>query len=236
MMDEALEVHRRSCCAARGQPRERLVQAARAAADAARISGPASRSRWPPGLADRRARGRAARRAACSRSAPPPTAASTRWPPTGRRRRRLGGERRPWTATPGAWSGRCTSPRPRSRRWPTSASAWRSGSSTSARSPTCRWRRTRRTDVRSTRSTPRPGGHRHARRRHRPDRAAPGQSGGFGCFLFMAHNWADTAATRHSYELLRPLRGAAVPGLGAHDHGQPGLGGREPPGVHRRRG
>ncbi|MGH6955724.1 MAG: LLM class flavin-dependent oxidoreductase, partial [Caulobacteraceae bacterium] len=27
------------------------------------------------------------------------------------------------------------------------------------------------------------------------------QSGGFGCFLFMAHNWADWAATRHSYEL-----------------------------------
>ena len=27
------------------------------------------------------------------------------------------------------------------------------------------------------------------------------QSGGFGCFLFMAHNWANTAATRHSYEL-----------------------------------
>jgi limonene 1,2-monooxygenase len=27
------------------------------------------------------------------------------------------------------------------------------------------------------------------------------QSGGFGCFLFMAHNWADWAATKHSYEL-----------------------------------
>ena len=27
------------------------------------------------------------------------------------------------------------------------------------------------------------------------------QSGGFGCFLFMAHNWANTEATRHSYEL-----------------------------------
>jgi limonene 1,2-monooxygenase len=27
------------------------------------------------------------------------------------------------------------------------------------------------------------------------------QSGGFGTFLLMAHEWADTAATRHSYEL-----------------------------------
>jgi limonene 1,2-monooxygenase len=28
------------------------------------------------------------------------------------------------------------------------------------------------------------------------------QSGGFGTFLLMGHEWADTAATRHSYELL----------------------------------
>jgi limonene 1,2-monooxygenase len=28
------------------------------------------------------------------------------------------------------------------------------------------------------------------------------QSGGFGTFLFMGHEWADTAATRHSYELV----------------------------------
>jgi limonene 1,2-monooxygenase len=27
------------------------------------------------------------------------------------------------------------------------------------------------------------------------------QSGGFGCFLFMAHNWANWEATKHSYEL-----------------------------------
>ena len=27
------------------------------------------------------------------------------------------------------------------------------------------------------------------------------QSGGFGCFLFMAHNWAEWSATRRSYEL-----------------------------------
>lgn len=27
------------------------------------------------------------------------------------------------------------------------------------------------------------------------------QSGGFGCYLFMAHEWADRAATLHSYEL-----------------------------------
>ena len=28
------------------------------------------------------------------------------------------------------------------------------------------------------------------------------QSGGFGSFLVMGHDWADTEATRHSYELL----------------------------------
>jgi limonene 1,2-monooxygenase len=28
------------------------------------------------------------------------------------------------------------------------------------------------------------------------------QSGGFGCFLLMAHNWANFEATKHSYELL----------------------------------
>jgi limonene 1,2-monooxygenase len=27
------------------------------------------------------------------------------------------------------------------------------------------------------------------------------QSGGFGCFLFMAHNWAPWAQTKRSYEL-----------------------------------
>ncbi len=28
------------------------------------------------------------------------------------------------------------------------------------------------------------------------------QSGGFGTYLFMGHEWADTEATRHSYELI----------------------------------
>jgi len=36
------------------------------------------------------------------------------------------------------------------------------------------------------------------------------QSGGFGCFLFMAHNWANTAATRHSYEDLNVGREASM--------------------------
>jgi limonene 1,2-monooxygenase len=29
------------------------------------------------------------------------------------------------------------------------------------------------------------------------------QSGGFGTYLFMAHDWADPAATRRSYELIK---------------------------------
>ena len=43
---------------------------------------------------------------------------------------------------------------------------------------------------------------RHGRRRHRPGRPAAAQSEGFGTFLLMGHEWADTAATRHSYELI----------------------------------
>ena len=39
------------------------------------------------------------------------------------------------------------------------------------------------------------------------------QSGGFGCFLQMAHNWADWAQTQRSYELIARHAGAEVPGL-----------------------
>ena len=60
------------------------------------------------------------------------------------------------------------------------------------------------------------------------------QSGGFGTFLLMGHEWADTAATRHSYELFARYVAPAVPGHGADADRQPGLGGREPPRVHRR--
>ena len=62
------------------------------------------------------------------------------------------------------------------------------------------------------------------------------QSGGFGTFLLMGHEWADTAATRHSYELIARYVAPHVPGLVAHADRQPGLGGREPARIHRRRG
>ncbi len=43
------------------------------------------------------------------------------------------------------------------------------------------------------------------------------QSGGFGCFLFMAHEWADREATLHSYELfaryVAPLFQGSTPSL-----------------------
>ena len=97
---------------------------------------------------------------------------------------------------------RCTSPRPRSRRWPTSASGWRSGSTISARSPTCRWRPTSRR--RSGGGLPVDAGMAVV---GTPDEAAAkiqalvDQSGGFGAFLFMAHNWAPWAQTKRSYEL-----------------------------------
>nr|QQZ51678.1 LLM class flavin-dependent oxidoreductase [Phenylobacterium glaciei] len=77
---------------------------------------------------------------ACCPWAPPPPPASTRWPPTGASPRTWrSSTARPWTATPGGSWARCTSPRPRTRPSNRSASAWRSGSITSARSPTCRW-------------------------------------------------------------------------------------------------
>jgi limonene 1,2-monooxygenase len=37
------------------------------------------------------------------------------------------------------------------------------------------------------------------------------QSGGFGCFLFMAHNWAEWSATRRSYELFARYVARTVP-------------------------
>ncbi len=46
------------------------------------------------------------------------------------------------------------------------------------------------------------GGDRYAGRRDRPARASCGErTGGFGCFLQLAHNWASWEDTRKSYEL-----------------------------------
>ena len=61
------------------------------------------------------------------------------------------------------------------------------------------------------------------------------QSKGFGTFLLMGHEWADTAATRHSYELIaRYVAPRFQDSAGLADL-EPGLGRREPPRVHRRR-
>jgi limonene 1,2-monooxygenase len=57
--------------------------------------------------------------------------------------------------------------------------------------------------------------HRHGGRRHRPGRPPAAQSKGFGTFLLMGHEWADTAATRHSYELIARYVAPRVPGLRA---------------------
>ena len=61
------------------------------------------------------------------------------------------------------------------------------------------------------------------------------QSNGFGTFLLMGHEWADTAATRHSYELIARYVAPRFQDSAGLPDGQPGLGGREPPRVHRRR-
>ena len=93
-----------------------------------------------------------------------------------------------------------------SGRAPMSASASRNGCTTSPMWGICRWMR----PARGTWGF----GHRYADRlADRGDRHAgrlglgqierlERQSGGFGVFLDMAHNWADFAATRRSYELI----------------------------------
>ena len=60
------------------------------------------------------------------------------------------------------------------------------------------------------------------------------QSKGFGTFLLMGHEWADTAATRHSYELIaRYVAPHFQDSVGVADL-EPGLGRGEPTRVHRR--
>ena len=165
---------------------------------------PASRWRWPP-RSRRPARGRRDGSACpCSPSAPPPPAASTCWGPTGRS----------WRSGPSEFDHR------RPAQWrlvgpmhiaETEEQARRdvafglaSGSTTSSAWPPCRW-------------PPRPyvdemvdaiidtglRRRRHTRDGDRPDRAALEQSGGFGTFLLMAHEWADR---RGHPALLRALR------------------------------
>ena len=58
--------------------------------------------------------------------------------------------------------------------------------------------------------------------------------GGFGTFLVMAHDWADTAATRRSYELLARYVFPAFQGSAESTTIVARLGGREPADVHRR--
>ena len=60
------------------------------------------------------------------------------------------------------------------------------------------------------------------------------QSGGFGTFLNMAHEWAPREATWHSYELLARYVFPQFQQSARLHRGEPRLGGREPPGVHQR--
>ena len=78
--------------------------------------------------------------------------------------------------------------------------------------------------------------HRHGGRRHRPDRAA---GGAVGWLRHLPPDGPRVGRHRGHPPLLRahfPLRGPALPGLVRDAHRQPGLGGREPAGIHRRGG
>ncbi len=122
------------------------------------------------------------------------------------------------TVASGDSSVRCTSPRPKSRRARTSSSAWPSGSTTSSGWRRYPWRLKARTSTSSTHSTP-PASPRSARQTWPSPRSSGliDQSGGFGTFLFMAHEWADREATLHSYELfaryVAPLFQGSTPSL-----------------------
>ena len=80
------------------------------------------------------------------------------------------------------------------------------------------------------------GRHRHGRRRHRADRAPAGPVRGL---RHLPAHGPRVGRHRGHPALLRadrPLRGAPLPGLVGLADLEPGLGRREPPRVHRRRG
>ena len=115
------------------------------------------------------------------------------------------------TAARGGCSARCTSPRPRSRPSRTAPTASRTSPTTSAAAPgSCRW---------PTRSTARPQTPREFVEAYAesgsvvigtPDDAIAyiegllEQSGGFGTFLMLGHDWADPAATMQVVPAVRP--------------------------------
>ena len=223
-----------------GHHGDRLVQARRRpACSCAPTSAPSPR--WPWRRRCRRpGPGRpAASAAACSPSAPPRPAASTCWASTGTSWRSGPPSSRPRsTATGGASSGPCTSPTPRSRPSPTSPSGSRSGSTTSSGWPRCPLAPNTENFESLVDALNASG---FAVIGTVDDAIAQverlqAQSGGFGTFLLMGHEWADTAATRHSYELIARYVAPQLPGLGGVADLEPGLGRREPPRVHRRGG
>ena len=61
------------------------------------------------------------------------------------------------------------------------------------------------------------------------------QSGGFGTFLFMAHEWADRERTLRSYELFAREVMPHFQGQTRARRRLTRLGGQQPPRVHRRR-
>ena len=167
------------------------------------------------GPADRRQ----ARRWACCRSAPRWSATSTCWPCTGTSwRNGRPSSARPPTATSGAWSARCTSPRPGSRRSRDveyGIEAWFDYLQHTAAAPQFHplgdtleeriaWVNESGVGVIGTPEDA----------VSKIDELYKQSNGGFGCYLMMAHEWARPEADTRHYELFAQHVMPEVPGLG----------------------
>ena len=221
------------------EPHHRLVHAARRPPAAPALLRSLLRDRGRrPGLAVRARASPAASARRCCPSVPPARAASTSSAPTGRSwRSGPPSSAPPSTAASGASSAPCTSPTRRSRPTRTCSSAspqWVDYFQRVAALPLG----PDTTDVTEMADAMNASG--FAVIGTVDDAIAQvqrlvDQSGGFGTFLNMAHEWADRSATWRSYELLARVRVPALPGVGRVHDREPRLGGREPARVHERR-
>ena len=194
-----------------GHARDRLVHDARGPPAVPALHPPPPRGgRGRDGVAVGAAPGRAVRRVAAV-AVDVGAGGLRRRRPGVERRRGAGRQGRATDARPrraGGCSAPCTWPRPRTRPSRTAPTGWRTSPTTSAAAPaSCRW------PTRSTTSRRRRGS--SSRRTPASGNVVIGtpddaiayieglieQSGGFGTFLLLGHDWADPEATMRSYRL-----------------------------------